>query len=417
MLAATAITVAGVKPVSGPNGLCDLSGFEPTCRKRSAGLRVNHRSRQSEYPRVSARMAARHTRRESTCNRVYRRTIWLPVRLLSDSVALGCCLALLWPRLRVRRRMPRGLRSAEALVLDFRAGRRARSRGAGDRAAGGEGVVALRHCRSDRALHLETQLGFGARLRQQRGKRCLGAWRDRPSSVIAHGIYTTRQRTVAGGTAELHFRDDRAGSRQDPRYVDWPDRSTASATTPGSAIARTSPITSSQGARPSSCTAQFHRFYLGIRHHLRFSDSEDERLPHARRWLLRVGNAARWHGLRRGSGVDLSRRSVLAAARSYLARRCDEVRPRLGSDFSATLLRGGLAPLPAALAGSRAGAAPGCIGNPRRRPRCNAAWPSADRCFFVAGTREDRATASCRPSSSSTVFRSLRFAVVGFGSR
>jgi hypothetical protein len=50
------------------------------------------------------------------------------------------------------------------------------------------------------------------------------AWRDRPSNILLFGVYTLRKQTIAGGSYELHFADDRYVFLQDFRYIDWPDR-------------------------------------------------------------------------------------------------------------------------------------------------------------------------------------------------
>jgi hypothetical protein len=68
----------------------------------------------------------------------------------------------------------------------------------------------------------ENQFGFGA------GAMTTWlmprAYPDRPSSVIAYGIYTTRRQTIAGAAYELRFHEDRHVWLQEFRFIDWPDR-------------------------------------------------------------------------------------------------------------------------------------------------------------------------------------------------
>ncbi|MFT3924982.1 MAG: BamA/TamA family outer membrane protein [Myxococcales bacterium] len=184
----------------------------------------------------------------------------------------------------------------------------------------------------------ETQFGFGAGLLST--WQLPGAFRDRPSNVIAYGIYTTRKQTVAGGTAELHFRDDRWVLWQDLRYVDWPDRFYG--------IGNHTRVSDRQDYTDHYSQAEtellhrvISRLYLGLHHQLRFSDSEQEDRALRAAGPLGVGSV-HWHGLGAVAAWDTRKGLFWPERGSFLHADVTRFGARLGSDFSATLLRADL---------------------------------------------------------------------------
>lgn len=182
----------------------------------------------------------------------------------------------------------------------------------------------------------ETQFGFGAGLMST--WQMPGAWKDRLSNVVAYGIYTTRKQTVVGGSAELHFRDDRWVLWQDLRYVDWPDRFYGIG---NETQARDRADYTDRYAQTE--TEFLHRvcsrFYAGIRHHLRLSDSQDEESDGAlAQRPLGIGRAW-WHGVGAALAWDTREGLFWPQRGSLLRADATFYRSWLGSDFSAVLLR------------------------------------------------------------------------------
>jgi hypothetical protein len=122
----------------------------------------------------------------------------------------------------------------------------------------------------------ENQLGFGGGAMTT--WHMPGAFADRPSNVIAYGIYTTRRQTIVGAAYELRFFEDRHVWWQEFRYIDWPDRfygfgNDTKASDRDDYTDHYMQLESEYQVRPYS------HFYVGLRHLLRMSrtlDVDDE---------------------------------------------------------------------------------------------------------------------------------------------
>jgi hypothetical protein len=182
----------------------------------------------------------------------------------------------------------------------------------------------------------ETQFGFGAGL--MASWHMPGAWHDRPSSIVAYGIYTTRKQTVAGSTSELHFRDDRWVLWQDSRYVDWPDRFYGIGN--HTKVSDRKDYTDHYAQAETEFLRRVHsRLYAGVRHHLRLSDSQDEQEGGVLDGRpLGIGRAW-WHGLGAALAWDTRQGLFWPERGSLLHADATFYREWLGSDFSAVLLR------------------------------------------------------------------------------
>ena len=185
----------------------------------------------------------------------------------------------------------------------------------------------------------ETQFGFGAGLMST--WQMPGAWSDCPSSVVAYGIYTTRKQTVVGGTSELHFRDDRWVLLQDLRYVDWPDRFYGIGN--DTKLRDRADYTDHYAQIETEFLRRVHsRFYAGLHHQLRLSDSQgEERTGALANRPLGVGRAW-WHGLGAALAWDTREGLFWPQRGSLLHADATFYRSWLGSDFSAVLLRADL---------------------------------------------------------------------------
>lgn len=165
------------------------------------------------------------------------------------------------------------------------------------------------------------------------------AWSDRPSNVLLYGVYTLRKQTIAGGSYELHFADDRYVFLQDFRYIDWPDRFYGIGN-------RTR-----DKDREDFTDHYFHlesefdyrvwsRMYLGLRHQFRVSETLDLKRDGvlATEKPLGVGQLF-WSGL--GPVLLWDTREGLFWPKSGSLLRADAMvyQRWLGADFNGTLLR------------------------------------------------------------------------------
>ncbi len=185
----------------------------------------------------------------------------------------------------------------------------------------------------------ETQFGFGAGM--MASWQMPGAWEDRPSSIVAYGIYTTRKQTIAGATSELRFRDDRWVLFSDVRYVDWPDRFYGLGNETRARDRRDYTDRYAQAETELSLRVAA-RFYAGVRHQLRLSDSRDEDMTGVLAARpLGIGRLW-WHGFGPVFSWD-TRKGLFWPEDGSLLRADATFYPRwLGSDFSAVVLRADL---------------------------------------------------------------------------
>lgn len=183
----------------------------------------------------------------------------------------------------------------------------------------------------------ENQLGLGAGL--MTAWQMPRAWADRPSSVIAYGVYTTRRQTIAGASYELHLADDRFVVSQEYRFIDWPDRYYGIGN--DTRAEDREDYTDHYSQLESETVGRvWKRLYVGLRHHFRVSETHD--VPPggtlAGERPLGVGRLL-WSGI--GPVLSWDTRQGLFWPQGGSLLRADAVmhRPWLGADFSASLLR------------------------------------------------------------------------------
>lgn len=183
----------------------------------------------------------------------------------------------------------------------------------------------------------ENQVGFGAGVMSTWHMR--EAPQDRPSNVLLYGIYTTRRQTILGASHELRFGEDRVVVTQDLRYIDWPDRyygmgNFTRASDREDYTDHYWQLESEALFRPWS------RLYVGLRHHLRLSETRDAAEGGALQTLRPRGVGRLWWS---GLGPVLlwdSRRGLFWPEGGSLMRAdATFYSPSYGADFAATLVR------------------------------------------------------------------------------
>lgn len=183
----------------------------------------------------------------------------------------------------------------------------------------------------------ETQLGFGAGL--------MTTWSmprsepERPSSVVAYGIYTTRRQTFLGLSQELRFAEDRYVLLQELRYVDWPDRYYGVGNFSRES-AREDYIDRYWQLETEGQVRVIGRLYAGLRHHLRGSDTLDlERGGVLAEQRPRGTGPTLWSGLGPTLQWD-TRDGLFWPTRGDLLRaEATYYQPGLGADFTASVYR------------------------------------------------------------------------------
>lgn len=183
----------------------------------------------------------------------------------------------------------------------------------------------------------ETQVGFGAGMLST--WHMPGALPDRPSNVLLYGVYTTRRQTILGLSYELRFKNDRIVVAQDVRYIDWPDRFYGIGNQ--TRERNREDYTDRYGQADSEA---FYRaishLYIGMRHLLRLSDSQDvesggQLATHQHDGVVRT----LWSGVGPVLLWDQRKGLFWPEGGSFLRFDALFYRPYFGADFSAELYR------------------------------------------------------------------------------
>lgn len=183
----------------------------------------------------------------------------------------------------------------------------------------------------------ENQIGLGGGLMTT--WLFAGAWADRPSNVIAYGIYTTRKQIITGASYELHFADDRYVLTQEFRFIDWPDRFYGVGNDTREKDREN--YTDHYSQLESEFVARlWSRLYLGLRHQFRASDAQD--LPRtgvlSEERPLGVGTVF-WSGVGPVLLWDTRKGLFWPSGGSLIRADATLYRHFLGADFNASLLR------------------------------------------------------------------------------
>ncbi len=183
----------------------------------------------------------------------------------------------------------------------------------------------------------ENQLGAGAGV--------MTTWQmpravlDRPSNVIAYGVYTTRKQTIFGASYELRFAEDRYALTQELRYIDWPDRYYGIGNNTREKD-RENFTDHYWQLETESLYRPWSRLYVGLRHQLRVSQTLDLTVDGTldRTKPLGVGRVL-WSGVGPVLLWDSRQGLYWPTGGSLLRLDATFFRPAFGADFSAQLLR------------------------------------------------------------------------------